>query len=233
MAGKTSKKDNIKEVAKVNKEVEIEEKEEKNNELDLLKQQIEEMQKMMLELSKENSLLKTAALQTRANATLNNEEDEVVIGCRLIQGTGWGDKKTAEGEITLKYGEEKSITVSDMKRFFRDGNVKKLFIDGICYFANAEDYEKFGIRTHLDLSEENLIELFSNDNINEIVGNLNKITENQRNTNVVNCLIFRLCEMVKDRKLNLDYYVRKGIEDYFGYTLDKGIMLLNSMLSLR
>ena len=82
------------------------------------------------------------------------------------------------------------------------------------------------------MSEERLKELFSKE-INDIVGELNKITEDQRNINVVNCLIFRLCEMVKDRKINLDYYVRKGIEDYFGYTLDKGIMLLNGMLSLR
>lgn len=231
MAGKTSKKDTTKVNVKINKEDKIEKKE-KNEELDLLKQQMEEMKKMMLELSQENSLLKTAALQSKTNITLNNEEDEVVVGCRLIQGVGWGSVQDSAGVINLKYGEEKAITVSDMKKFFRNGNVKKLFVDGICYFANPEDYEKFGIKDYLDLSEERLKELFSKE-INDIVGELNKITENQRNINVVNCLIFRLCEMVKDRKINLDYYVRKGIEDYFGYTLDRGIMLLNGMLSLR
>lgn len=231
MAGKTSKKDTTKVNEKINKENKIEKKE-KNEELDLLKQQMEEMKKMMLELSQENSLLKTAALQSKTNITLNNEEDEVVVGCRLIQGVGWGNVQDSAGEINLKYGEEKTITVSDMKKFFRNGNVKKLFIDGICYFANPEDYEKFGIKDYLDLSEENLKELFSKE-INEIIGELKKMTEDQRNINVVNCLIFRLCELVKDRKINLDYYVRKGIEDYFGYTLDRGIMLLNGMLSLR
>lgn len=231
MAGKTSKKDTTKVNEKINKENKTEKKE-KNEELDLLKQQMEEMKKMMLELSQENSLLKTAALQSKTNITLNNEEDEVVVGCRLIQGVGWGNVQDSAGEINLKYGEEKTITVSDMKKFFRNGNVKKLFIDGICYFANPEDYEKFGIKDYLDLSEENLKELFSKE-INEIIGELKKMTEDQRNINVVNCLIFRLCELVKDRKINLDYYVRKGIEDYFGYTLDRGIMLLNGMLSLR
>ncbi len=228
MAGKTSnKKDTTKVNEDINKEVEIE-----NKELELLKEQMEEMKKMMLQLSQENSLLKNTALQAQTNIVLNKEEDEVTVGCRLIQGIGWGSREDSAGEINLKYGEEKTITVSDMKKFFRNGNVKKLFIDGICYFTNPEDYEKFGIRSYLDLSEENLIELFSKE-INDIVYELNKITEDQRNINVVNCLIFRLCEMVKDRKINLDYYVRKGIEDYFGYTLDKGIMLLNGMLSLR
>lgn len=232
MAGKTSnKKDTTKVNEKINKEVEIEKKEE-NKDLELLKEQMEEMKKIMLQLSQENSLLKNAALQAKTNVVLNQEEDEVTIGCRLIQGIGWGNIKDSAGEINLKYGEEKTVTVSDMKKFFRSGNVKKLFIDGICYFANPEDYKKFGIKNYLDLSEERLIELFSKE-INDIVGELNKITEDQRNINVVNCLIFRLCEMVKDRKINLDYYVRKGIEDYFGYTLDKGIMLLNGMLSLR
>lgn len=231
MAGKTSKKDTTKVNVKINKEDKIEKKE-KNEELDLLKKQMEEMKKMMLELSQENSLLKTAALQSKTNITLNNEEDEVIVGCRLIQGVGWGNVQDSAGVINLKYGEEKAITVSDMKKFFRDGNVKKLFVDGICYFANPEDYEKFGIKDYLDLSEENLKELFSKE-INEIIGDLKKMTKDQRNINVVNCLIFRLCELVKDRKINLDYYVRKGIEDYFGYTLDRGIMLLNGMLSLR
>lgn len=231
MAGKTSKKDTTKVNVKINKEDKIEKKE-KNEELDLLKKQMEEMKKMMLELSQENSLLKTAALQSKTNITLNNEEDEVIVGCRLIQGVGWGNVQDSAGVINLKYGEEKAITVSDMKKFFRDGNVKKLFVDGICYFANPEDYKKFGIKDYLDLSEENLKELFSKE-INEIIGDLKKMTEDQRNINVVNCLIFRLCELVKDRKINLDYYVRKGIEDYFGYTLDRGIMLLNGMLSLR
>ena len=231
MAGKTSKKETTKVNVKINKEDKIEKKE-KNEELDLLKQQMEEMKKMMLELSQENSLLKTAALQSKTNITLNNEEDEIVVGCRLIQGVGWGNVQDSAGVINLKYGEEKAITVSDMKKFFRNGNVKKLFVDGICYFANPEDYEKFGIKDYLDLSEENLKELFSKE-INEIIGDLKKMTEDQRNINVVNCLIFRLCELVKDRKINLDYYVRKGIEDYFGYTLDRGIMLLNGMLSLR
>ncbi len=231
MAGKTSKKDTTKVNVKINKEDKIEKKE-KNEELDLLKKQMEEMKKMMLELSQENSLLKTAALQSKTNITLNNEEDEVIVGCRLIQGVGWGNVQDSAGVINLKYGEEKAITVSDMKKFFRDGNVKKLFVDGICYFANPKDYEKFGIKDYLDLSEENLKELFSKE-INEIIGDLKKMTKDQRNINVVNCLIFRLCELVKDRKINLDYYVRKGIEDYFGYTLDRGIMLLNGMLSLR
>ena len=205
---------------------------EENKELDLLKEQMEEMKKLMLQLSQENSLLKNAALQAKTNIVLNKEEDEVTIGCRLIQGIGFGSSQDSAGEINLKYGEEKTVTVSDMKKFFRSGNVKKLFIDGICYFVNPEDYEKFVIKSYLDLSEERLKELFSKE-INDIVGELNKITEDQRNINVVNCLIFRLCEMVKDRKINLDYYVRKGIEDYFGYTLDKGIILLNGMSSLR
>lgn len=232
MAGKTSnKKDTAKVNEKNDKEVEIEMKEE-NKELDLLKEQMEEMKKLMLQLSQENSLLKNAALQAKTNIVLNKEEDEVTIGCRLIQGIGFGSSQDSAGEINLKYGEEKTVTVFDMKKFFRSGNVKKLFIDGICYFVNLEDYEKFGIKNYLDLSEERLKELFSKE-INDIVGELNKITEDQRNINVVNCLIFRLCEMVKDRKINLDYYVRKGIEDYFGYTLDKGIILLNGMLSLR
>ena len=232
MGGKTSdKKDSAKVNEKNDKEVEIEMKEE-NKELDLLKEQMEEMKKLMLQLSQENSLLKNAALQAKTNIVLNKEEDEVTIGCRSIQGIGFGSSQDSAGEINLKYGEEKTVTVSDMKKFFRSGNVKKLFIDGICYFVNPEDYEKFGIKSYLDLSEERLKELFSKE-INDIVGELNKITEDQRNINVVNCLIFRLCEMVKDRKINLDYYVRKGIEDYFGYTLDKGIILLNGMLSLK
>ena len=119
MAGKTSnKKDTAKVNEKNDKEVEIEMKEE-NKELDLLKEQMEEMKKLMLQLSQENSLLKNAALQAKTNIVLNKEEDEVTIGCRLIQGIGFGSSQDSAGEINLKYGEEKTVTVSDMKKFFR------------------------------------------------------------------------------------------------------------------
>ena len=85
MAGKTSnKKDTAKVNKKNDKEVEIEMKEE-NKELDLLKEQMEEMKKLMLQLSQENSLLKNAALQAKTNIVLSKEEGEVTICCRVIQ----------------------------------------------------------------------------------------------------------------------------------------------------
>ena len=120
-----------------------------SEEIIALKKQLEEMQKAMMAMMTNNIV----AQNSMSN---NSEEDEVVIGCRVLQGIGWGNPKDTAGEIRLRFNEEQAVTVSDMKKFFRNYSVKKLFIDGICYFKDKEDYAKFGIKNFVDLSNENL-----------------------------------------------------------------------------
>lgn len=221
---KATKVENKEENKELEKEVVVNPSE--SEEIIALKKQLEEMQKAMMAMMTNNMV----AQNSMAN---NSEEDEVVIGCRVLQGIGWGNPKDTAGEIRLRFNEEQAVTVSDMKKFFRNYSVKKLFIDGICYFKDKEDYAKFGIKNFVDLSNENLLDILTNGDTNTIVGKIAKITENKKNSNIVNCIIYRICDMIRRNQLTWDYYTRKGVEQYLGIEFDRGIMTLTAIDNLR
>ena len=221
---KATKVENKEENKELEKEVVVNPSE--SEEIIALKKQLEEMQKAMMAMMTNNMV----AQNSMAN---NSEEDEVVIGCRVLQGIGWGNPKDTAGEIRLRFNEEQAVTVSDMKKFFRNYSVKKLFIDGICYFKDKEDYAKFGIKNFVDLSNENLLDILTNGDTNTIVGKIAEITENKKNSNIVNCIIYRICDMIRRNQLTWDYYTRKGVEDYFNMEFDRGIATLDAIDSIR
>lgn len=187
-----------------------------------LKAQLAQMQELINKLMAE---------KPQYNVIPNLGDREVVVGCRLIQGVSWGKEEDSAGVISLKYGEEMEILESDMKKFFRQGNIKKLFIDGLCYFADENDYAIFGIKKHIDLSEETLLNVLDKD-INQIAVFLEEVTDSKRNAGVLNCIIFRVCDLIRRQKVSLDYYKRKGIESYLGMELDRGIVSLDALDSL-
>ena len=195
-------------------------------EVELLKAQLEEMKKAMTEMmSKANT--------PSQNILVKEAEDEVEIGCRMLQGIGLSSE---DGTVSINIGfnDTQSLTISEMKKLFRRAHIKKLFEDGVCYFENDTDYEIFGIRNHKDLSDESLISLLKLDNVNDIIRKLDVITESKRNSNVLNCIIYRICNMIRKGELkDWDYYIRKGIESYFGMEFDRGISILNSLDRIR
>lgn len=218
---KTSKKSD----EKVEKAEKIEVVENKSEEVEELKKQLEEMKKAMAELI---SVQKQEAVA--APIVVKQEESEVVIGCRVLQGIGWEDPVPGgAGEVRLGFNEEQAIPVSDMKRFFRQRIVRQLFEDGLCYFAEPEDYALFNIRKYADLSNENLVGILTQENTNDIIRELDKLTNSKKNSGIVNCLVFRICDMIRKNELQWDYYIRKSIEQYFGVEFDRGIVTLNAL----
>lgn len=196
-----------------------------SEEIRLLKEQLENMKKAFEELKN----------KPQAPVIMNKfeKDQEVIIGCRVLQGIGWGDPASELGEIRLQYEEEQPIAVSDMKKFFRQRSIKVLFEDGLCYFKNPDDYELFNIKKHTDLSDESLLKILNKKDPNEIIGGLAKLTDQKKNSGILNCVIFRICSMISKHQLEWDYYTRKAIEDYLGIEFDRGIFMLNAMQNLR
>lgn len=233
----TNKKPTNKKVEKVEEIVEKEkieeieevksESSEATSEVDLLKQQLEEMKKAMAEL------MVNKANEGSNRIIVKEQEDEVVIGCRVLQGIGWGSPDDPAGEIRLSYNDKQTVTVTDMKRFFRQASIRKLFEDGLCYFAKPEDYALFNIRKYVDLSNENLLRILDKKDINEIIRELDKLTQEKKNSGIVNCLIYRICNMIKNKELVWDYYTQAGIEKYFNMEFSRGINILQSIENIR
>lgn len=232
-----NKKSNAKTVENAEEVIEKKEKVEKieekvntstdSEEVDVLKQEIEELRKAMKEL------MDSKAEAVSQKVVIKQEDDEVVIGCRVLQGIGWGDPSEPAGEIRLRFNEEQTVTVSDMKRFFRRHSIRKLFENGLCYFAEPESYALFNIRKYVDLSDENLVRILDRKDVNEVIRDLDKLTENKKNSSIINCIVFRICDMIRKNILTWDYYTRKAIEDYFSMDFDRGINTLKAMENYR
>lgn len=214
-----AKNENMKDVEKVENNIEKAEQ----TEIEALKRQLEEMKQTMLNMM---------ANQNK-QVVVTKEDEEVVVGCRVLQGIGWGDPNDTAGEVRLKYNQTMAIPKGDMKKFFRTYNVKRIFEDGLCYFENPDDYISFGIQKAIDLSDENLKRILNLPTTNDIVFELSKMTSEKKNSNTLNCLIYRICDMIRKNELKWDYYTRKGVEGYLGVEFDKGISTLTALDNIR
>ena len=226
-----NKKNNVKpkEDIELKEEIKVEEtqKTEESQEVIALRKQVEEMKKAMEEL------MKIKANEPSQKVFVKQEDDEVVIGCRVLQGIGWGAPEDPAGEIRLRFNEEQVVTVSDMKRFIRKHSIRKLFENGLCYFTEPENYALFNIRKYIDLSDENLIRVLTQEDTNDVIRELDEITTHKKNSSIVNCVVFRICDMIRKNTLDWDYYKRKAIEDYFSMEFDRGINTLKALEQYR
>lgn len=195
--------------------------------MEAYKQQMEEMKKAMEEMMKN-------AAQPKSNSVIIKEnEQEVEIGTAMVQGIGFTSRDGSVA-ISIPYGAPQSLPLSEMKKLLRQPEIRKTFEDGICYFTNSEDYALLGIYNHQDLSETALEELLAEEDVRVIIRKFNELTQNQKNSSVTNCIIYRICNMLKDKKLNgMDYVTRKTLEDYFGLPFERGIKTLVELQQLK
>lgn len=216
-------------IAENNEEIkEVKEIKEDNtiSEVELLRAQLEEMKKAMAEMMNKASVPSQSVI-------IKEEEGEIYIGCRMLQGIGLSSSDNSI-QIRLRFNEEQPITIREMKLLLRKASIRKIFEDGLCYFKEKENYDLFGIKKYKDLSDEMIVSLLKLNNVNEITRELNDITENKRNSAVLNCIIYRMCDMIRKGTLkSLDYYIRTGLEDYFKVEFNRGINTLNSLDALK
>ena len=233
MAKQTVKKSEDKEIKEVNKTEDVKTSKEivsesNQDEINILKTQLEEMKKAMEEM------LKAKAELQSERVIVKTEEQDIEIGTRLVQGVGFtSTDKTIE--LTIKSDEIQALSLAEMKKLLRQSEIRRLFENGVCYFVNEEDYVLLGIRKHIDLSTENLQEILSSKDLNHIVKTFNTMSSNLKNATVVHCLIFKICDMIRKGELpSLDYNIRKGTADYFGLEgFESGIKTLTDLEQAR
>lgn len=193
---------------------------EPNEEVEMLKAQIEEMKKAMEEM------MKKSAQPMSSNVIIKENEQEVEMETAMVQGIGFTSRDGSVA-ISIPYGAPQSLPLSEIKKLLRQPEIRKTFEDGICYFTNPEDYALLGIYNHQDLSEGALGKILSEKDVRVIIRKFNELTQSMKNASVTNCIIYRICNMIKDRKLNdMDYVTRKTLEDYFGLPFERGIKTL-------
>lgn len=191
-----------------------------------LKKELEEMMSNYkdMQIQLQNMLL---AQQNQAAANNKLQEDKIIVGCRIFNGATLSSPGN-DVTIQIPYLEEVEMTYSELREVFKSPfGYKNMFKKGILYFVNPDDYTKFTIKQEIDLSDDALIKLLSENTSTFIIEKAKEITKDKKDLMEMFALIYQIARLVDEKKVNLDYSIRSNLEKYFDVDIDTLIFNLH------
>jgi len=157
-------------------------------------------------------------------AIIEKEDDEVAVGCRVFAGLGIVNSEGTQ-TILFRCGEKKYISYDDMKSYLKENirNNKALFANGLLFFYDEKNYERFKIKKLVDLTEENIIDILSTKDSNQLIRKFNTLTDNMRKDGVVHTFKYMVADLLIREPKKLEGFVydnRQALEDYIGVKFD-------------
>lgn len=195
----------------------------RDEQIRLLNEQLEEMRKQMSALQKMQA--QTANTATRYPV----DEAPVTIVSRFFSDTAL-ESPDHTLNLILKCAVPTVVDYDDMKEFLKETayhHYKKLFEEDLLYFADEADYKRFNIKRKTDLSEAALKKILFLP-IEQMLEKMNELTGNKRNYNMIHVLIYRIAEMLVEPSKPLkgwDYENRVALEKYFSIIFDQIIQM--------
>lgn len=197
----------------------IEEKVDVNSTNDLveenasLKKELEEMMSNYkdMQMQLQNILLAQQAQALSAKGT----DDTIIVGCRIFNGV---TLSSVGGDISISIQNQEEVETSytELREIFKSPfNYKNMFKKGILYFVNPDDYTRFSIKPEIDLSDEKLVDLLSNNTSHYIIEYCKKITNDKKDLMEMFALIYQIARLIDGKKVDLDYEIRSNLEKYF------------------
>lgn len=190
------------------------------NEKELL-DKLDAVLKINQKLVEENNLLKS-----------QSSSRDVEIGCNAVTGVTLVSPNN-EIEIDVKYGEFVSLSEDDIRSLLKRNSTRKLFVNGIVYFTNEEEYKNFSLNRRVNFNDDNLIKIIDTYSEDALKDFLDLATSKKQNYDVLNILFYKIIRMNLDKKFNnLTYEKRKVIEEYFMMKMDMAERLYLRVRSL-
>lgn len=114
MAKQTKKEIKTEKVEKVNEDINenIVQTEETPSEVEMLRAQLEEMKKAMAEMM-------SKASAPSQSVVLKEAEDEVEVGCRMLQGIGL-NSEDGTVSVDISFNDTQSLTISEVKNYLEE-----------------------------------------------------------------------------------------------------------------
>ncbi len=186
----------------------------------------ERLQKEMDALKAQMAMFMQMAGGVAAQPTVREEEAEVEIGYRGFS------KITVESpdstvSLTFKPAEIKVVPWDDLKAILKESQYRKnkqLFEKDILYFVDEEYYKKLKIRKRIDLSDKTIKDILFTQDINDMIGKFNTLTNNKVNMTVMHIFMYKVAEMLQDPTKPLsgwNYENRVALEKYIGLQFDR------------
>lgn len=190
------------------------------NEKELL-DKLDAVLKINEKLVEENNLLKS-----------KSSSRDVEIGCNAVTGVTLVSPNN-EIEIDVKYGEFVSLSEDDIRSLLKRNSTRKLFVNGIVYFTNEEEYKNFSLNRRVNFNDDNLIKIIDTYSEDALKDFLDLATSKKQNYDVLNILFYKIIRMNLDKKFNnLTYEKRKVVEEYFMMKMDMAERLYLRVRSL-
>lgn len=178
-----------------------------------LKKELEEMMSNYkdMQVQLQNMLLAQQAQALNAKGT----DDTIIVGCRIFNGV---TLSSIGGDISISIQNQEEVETSytELREIFKSPfNYKNMFKKGILYFVNPDDYTRFSIKPEIDLSDDNLVDLLSNNTSHYIIEYCKKITNDKKDLMEMFALIYQIARLIDGKKVDLDYEIRSNLEKYF------------------
>ena len=149
-------------------------KDAKDEELELMKKQLAEVNEMLKQQSalvemfkqqaQQANQLQQVAIETKADDDLG---ETIMVGCNAVYGVTLTSQK---GDVVLQfeYGEEVECDRADLKEVFKKASNKKVFEQGLCYFDDDNEYKEFRIKRTFIYDEDEIMNLINGGDANQI-----------------------------------------------------------------
>lgn len=153
-------------------------------------------------------------------ALKGSEPRNVEVGCNAIAGITLLSPNN-EIEVDIKYGETISLAEDDIRSLLKRNSTRKLFVSGIVYFVNEDDYNKFSIKRRQSINSDVIIKVFKTKNVNSLLRFYDNATSRKYDVDVMNILFYKIIDMNINHELgDFPYELRSATEEYFGMKMD-------------
>lgn len=182
---------------------------------------------------KMNETLLAENKSLRQKISLNKDgRRNVEIGCNACMGVTL-TSAAGDIEIDVKFGDIVTISSEDMNVLLKSNVNRQLLVNNIVYFVDQAEYENFGIRSRVDMSDATLIDVVCNGDEKRIIKYLDESTSKKFQSDVVNALFYKIVIMNMNGAFgNMKYENRKVIENYFNMEIDMATRLYKAMVSV-
>ena len=188
-------------------------------EKDELKKENLELRKSLSDMQNQINTLMQIISNGQRQPKIEEDNEEVEVGCREFSGVSWARADGAT--MSFRCGEKVYLTVSELKEYFKDTlrNNKGLFSNGILYFYDESNYERFKITPKVNLSEENVIDIISDEDTQSMLRKVKELTTDLRNVPVAHTFIYMIADLFIRKPKNMSgfsYANREALEKYIG-----------------
>ena len=108
----------------------------------------------------ETLLAENESLRRKVSSNKDGRRN-VEVGCNACMGVTL-TSASGDIEIDIKFGDVISISSEDMNILLKSNTNRQLLANNIIYFVDPAEYENFGIRSRVDMSDEKLVDIVCN-----------------------------------------------------------------------